>query len=239
LERRGLLEEIATAAAETDKRRLTELLASPKLRGYPLEETLSRAVAAVDERLRQRRLTHRQDLVRALAEGQPGRFGELFDEELVREICRDQPRHQTVAQRWTETEILPRVREQLTLPVESGLTQDGQTVYHARWQWPEKRLTRLCEVAVCREPPKASAAPSDVEAVYRSQVARAEDETCDGAAEERMRIEHVLVVPPEWSPSVVVVWGAVDLGFQTLYTEAVELGRIEPPTTKKGRWGFR
>ncbi|MCE9553172.1 MAG: hypothetical protein K8T91_07310, partial [Planctomycetes bacterium] len=241
-ERRGLLEQVAAAAAETNKPRLTELFANPKLRGYPLDETLSRAVNAVDERLQQRRLAHRQELVRALAEGQPARFVELFDAQLVREICRDQPRHQTVAQRWTEAEILPLVRGQLTLPGQSGLTKDGQTVYHARWQWPEDRLARCCEVAVCRELPRASATPADTEAVYRSTVTRTDEELgnrpAESPAEKIEQVEHVLVIPPEWSPSVVVVWGMVDLGFQMLYTEAVELGRIEPPA-KKARWGFR
>jgi hypothetical protein len=110
------------------------------------------------------------------------------------------------------------------------VTQDGQTVYHARWNWPEQRFTHRCHVAVCRQLPRISAVPEEAEAVYRSTIERAEDEVGS--------IEHILIIPPDWTPSVVVVWGTVDLGFQTLYTPAVELGHIGPPA-KKGNWGFR
>jgi len=229
-ERRELLQQVAAAAAATDKPRLTELLADPRLKNYPLDNGLKQALAVVEDRLRQQRLAHRQELVRALAEGRPARFVELFDGVMVQEICRDQPRHQMVAQQWSETQVLPLVQAQLKRPDEPGVTQAGQTVYHARWRWPEVRFGCHCVIAICLQAPRPTASPADVETVYRSTVHRGEEDS--------ERIEHVLVVPPEWAPSVVVVWGALDLGFQTLYTPPVELGRIEPPPSKGG-WKFR
>ncbi|HEX4132754.1 MAG TPA: hypothetical protein VHZ24_22155 [Pirellulales bacterium] len=188
---------------------------------YPLPDELRSRLAAHDERLRQARIERRHALVQAVLDHDLARFRELFDCELVADLCSHVPHHQRIVSDWVEREILPLTKSGLACAADDGLRWAGPHTCQARWTWPAASITNRSVLAVLREMPAHNAIPSDLSPLCTVEVPR---RTSPGAAP---AIE--LSVDPQWHPAHVFVWAVVALGYQTFFSEPLNLGQLRPP----------
>ena len=88
-------------------------------------------------------------------------------------------------------------------------------------------------MAICKQRPRPQTQPDDVPSVYTASIAR-----------EQWNPEAGYQIPLDaaWEGSFVMVWAAVDVGFQTFYSEPLELGQIQVPGKEEQqaqtRWGL-
>ena len=227
--RREAVERLRQALADFDLKNVEAALADPRMVEGAVPPDLARSVQEVRRQLAQQREADGRALQNALSANQRGRFYELFDTGLLRQICRESPRHQATVTQWTESEILPLASIGLTADAEEALAAGEENGYRLKWNWPEERFSDRCRVAVCAEPPKPFDPPDEIEKLYDAVVTREQWEANED--------HHAVAAEPEWMGGHVVVWAVVDLGFMAFHSEPLVLGRLEPPSQRK-RWGL-
>ena len=159
-------------------------------------------------------------LVDSLKSGQKKEFVERFDQAVVCEFANRFGPHQEQLAEWVKTEILPSKKMGLKEPklqkqIMPSPSRPGN--FQFRWTWPPRRFSSDCLLAFCRERPTMRSSPEDV-ATYRINIPRVQWES--GGA-------YYDIKPlPIWG-SYVAVWAAVDLGFETLFSEPLILGRLD------------
>jgi formylglycine-generating enzyme required for sulfatase activity len=223
------LEQALTAGNVVEAKRL---LAAPALQVPALPRDLAQAVEAARDQIQHAALAKRQALINALRDNRRSEFAELFDAEAVAEVCRQSRHHQPLISQWLESEILPLSRIGLTADPERAFRWDGASPAALTWTWPAPHISQACRVAICKQRPRPQVQPDDVPALYTATVTR-----------DQWNPEAGYQVPLDaaWEGSFVVVWAAVDLGFQTFYSEPLELGQIRVPGKEEQaqpRWGL-
>ena len=87
-----------------------------------------------------------------------------------------------------------------------------------RWKWPESRFSDECVVVLCKNKPRQSDVPSDVDALIRIPNTRALYESAGGF--------HSQQVNAAWAGCYVVVWAKVDFGEDVLWSEPFVIGKV-------------
>ncbi len=226
---KSALDLLDQALVAEDLARVESVLAAPPLAGKPLPEDTARRVHELRGRLQQLTLAKRQALVNALLDKQRTAFAELFDAELVREICLQYRHHQPLVRQWVEADLMPAQRIGLATDPQRALVRDEQGNLQIWWNWPPPHISQECRLIVCQSRPAATALPDDVQGLYALTLRREQWQDAIG-----------LIVPfdPAWEGARVVVWAIVDLGFQVFCSEPFEVGVIKPVEAKPRRWGF-
>ncbi|MEQ8791754.1 MAG: hypothetical protein RIC55_36160 [Pirellulaceae bacterium] len=223
--REVVLRQIDDALAAEDIDAVRELAELPILRGFPLPDDKQQRVTQILEQSRKARVARHQALNAALLDNNRSAFHDLFDRELLQEICQQYPHHQGVVCRWFEAEIAAPERCGLSVAQDASLEEIDATHYRVRWNWPDAHISETCHLAVCAEPPQTQQGPRDVAAVFQTSLTRDQYNPQAG-----LEIE----VSPPWHDHVVVVWAEVDLGFEVLFSQPLELGRLQ--LVKRRRW---
>jgi hypothetical protein len=224
VQRKELFARIDAALAAEDVDLVTQFAASPCLRGFPLPDDKRARVEALVEHSRRARLARQQGLSAALLDNNRSTFHDLFDREMIRDICEQYSHHRPVVCRWVESEIVPATRSGLA-PADGAIEEIDAAHYRLRWTWPAERISDVCHLAVCPQRPQPNEGPKDVEARFAA-VFRREQYNPEAGFE--------LEVSPEWNQHHVVVWAEIDLGFEVMYSEPVVLGQLQ--LVKKRRW---
>jgi len=235
-QRQIVIDGLEKAIENVDTATIDSLLADPCLRGFPLPGHITQGIEEARERHQQQQVARRQALITALIEGDRSVFAELFDARMLREVCEQYQHHQVVVGRFIESEILPLSRSGLAEPHGDGpegqalrRDEEHEDVYIARWQWPAARFARSCRLIVCQKPPPPHVNPEETQAVYSVSISAAQWEA-DGAC-------HRIQIVPEWAGCHVLVWFNIDMGFQSFFSEPLDLGTLAPAKKHK-RWGL-
>ncbi len=230
-QRKIVVEKLEAAIEALDLAAIDQLMAEQCLRRYPLPSDITQGIEHAKERFEQQQLSRRQALITALMEADRGVFAELFNARTLGEICEQYRHHQAVVSRMVENEILPLAKSGLAKPDGDALARDeeDEAVYIARWTWPPPKFAAACRLIVCQSPPPKHGNPEDVQAVYSVAITRAQWEADGG--------HHKITTVPQWANFHVLVWFNIDLGFQSYYSEPLELGTLVPAKKQK-RWGL-
>jgi len=226
--RLAALEELEALIEQGEAEEVAERLGHAPLKGYRLPAKLNDRLAELREAAGKARRRRREELLIALRESDSDLFVKEFDAELVAEICKTAPHHERLAGQWTEELILPLEELGLRVSEGQGIELRGQSFY-AAWTWPSPRRVDRCHLAICREPPRATAGPHSVEPLYDRTIDRDAWSAAGGA----VKLPH----DPEWGEATVVVWAVVDIGFQEFFSRPQVIGQLKPPK-KQRRWSI-
>ncbi|MFP6612530.1 MAG: AarF/UbiB family protein [Pirellulales bacterium] len=225
-ERRKVLEDIKKVIEEFDQQALAKLVHHECLQGFEYPEPIRRGLLAVKQRVEENRNQQRQGLAKSLVGKQRRLFADLYETDLVADICRENSRHHQLVAQWMGEVVLPTDicglaparDEDILEPIEAGQLK-------IRWTWPTEKITDRCLLAVCKDKLSGHARPEEVEQLYSVPLHREQWET-----DERC---HKLGVQEDWEQAYVIVWAVVDLGFEEFYSPPLVLGQI--PVAKKMR----
>jgi hypothetical protein len=220
LRRRELLKQLETAIEAHDELRVESLLVAPELSGYRFPGWLDAALDAYRDRQRRARTTQREAILQSLANHDPQSFVELFDQELVAELCSQSPHHQRLVAAWTEVEILPLSRCGLARSA-AGIERPLGDSPALNWAWPKPAISRRCILTISHEHPRRFAIPEDLQLLHSVVVDR---DRCD-ATTPTIKLPTVAA----WHGAEMLVWAVIDLGFQVFYSEPLSLGRLHLP----------
>ena len=230
-QRKIVLEGLEEAIENVDTATIESLMADPCLRGFPLPSHITQGVEHAQERHQQQQVARRQGLINSIMEGDRGTFAELFDAKVLRELCEQYHHHQAVVGRLIESDVLPLARSGLGKPEGEALTRDEETEgeFLARWRWPPAKFARTCRLIVSEKPPAAHTNPDEAQAVYSVSISFAQWQA-DGQS-------HRIKAVPEWAGYHVTVWFNIDLGFQSFFSQPLDLGTLTFGKKPK-RWGL-
>jgi len=230
VERKQLLPQLNAAVEAEDTTAVAQLMASPALRGYPMELELAEKIDELQNRAVLAKQQQRHGLMQSLINNERAAFVRQFDISMVREIGQSHTHHQATMIRWIEEEILPPGNCGLA-PVPSGaVTIVDDNRCQLRWNWPAASVTDTCHLVVTQSADVGvHAIPSDLDAIHLAEVSRSAYNAA-GCYE--------IEVDIAWHNSTVVVWAHVDAGFQDFFTPPVKLGAIDAAPKKSKRWGI-
>jgi serine/threonine protein kinase len=217
--RQDLIEEIGQAIEKSDETAVQRLTADPRLAHHPLPANVAEKLREMNEGMQQRRAARRQALVAALTSTRRKEFYELFDKQIIREICEQFQHHQPLVNQWIEDEILSLERCGLAAVEEHGLKRISDEHYRARWVWPDTRFADRCRLVVTPQLPKPNANLDNLSNHLAFTIDR---NTWDAGAGYRD-----LLTEKEWIGCYVLVWAILDVGFQTFDTQPLQLGQLE------------
>ena len=174
-----------------------------------------------------------EGLERALQLGDAKAFAEHFDAAIIRRLAERFAPYKDKIVELASKEILPPRR--LGLRKASGwgsITAEDDQVgrFRFRWHWPEPRMLDRCLITLSPEEPAEDDDPDTMATFETAIVERAGYEQQDG--------QFRMTADPEWIGAHVAVWGLVDLGFETLRSPPVSLGRLKAASRwKRLAWG--
>ncbi len=171
----------------------------------------------------------------------PTGFREQFDAAVVRAQPERFSPYQAILEPWIRSEVLPLEKLGLALPADHPAlipVEEPEGHFRATWVWPDARFSEECLLAVCPAEPTAGDDPQQIAAHWRETVTAAQW-TADAGEREALRRApgapgRLVPVEKSWEGSSVVVWAAIDLGFQKLYSPPLILGQI-PFALESGR----
>ena len=145
----------------------------------------------------------------------------MIDARLIRENLSAFMPYQERLREWLPEEVLPAAKMRLCTPLgRKALTKDGNSanMYRICWSWPDPRFCDQCLMVVCRALPSAHDQPLKIPASFRQWVDRRRYEEGSGSVPVNAK--------REWGRSYVVLWAAMDLGFDTFFSEPLVLGTL-------------
>ena len=223
------IEALQKSVEAEDLPEVERLLNEPCMQDRPLVDELQQNIENLRAQAKQAMLARRQALVTALLENGRNTFHELFDADLVREICRQSPHHQPLVNQWMDSEILPVSRSGLAVDAEQAIQRDENSgMIRFSWTWPATRISTRCRLLISKRKPAETDIPDDIDALLAIDLEHAQ-----WSDEVGCQVEF----QAEWEQAYVSVWAVIDLEFQTFYTLPLEIGRIQPAEKQK-RWSF-
>ncbi|MCA9247639.1 MAG: hypothetical protein KDA42_11000, partial [Planctomycetales bacterium] len=160
--------EAAMERADVDA--VAKCLHNPILTEHSLPPRIDALVRDWNASQERSRLLNREALIGSLRSGNRSDFVLHLDADQLREIAAHAPHHQTLICQWIEEEVLPAGKSGLSL-VEDGRFVAGPGEVACRWQWPDKRISMHCRLAVSREIPRRGLSLDDVEFIHAIDVA--------------------------------------------------------------------
>jgi hypothetical protein len=228
--RRDTLRRIAEAIEAEDLPLAERLLADPSLEKAELPPQLAGDLGQLRVRQHRAALAKRQAIVNTLLNNERGLFAELFEADLVRQICEQFRHHHPVINQWMESEILPASKIGLAADPDHAITRDEEGNLHLLWTWPQPRISNQCRLVICDKPPAAHMQPDDVRALHAATIDRDQWDPLSG---------YVVQMTPEWEDKRVFVWAVVDLGLQVFFSTPFEVGLIKPAAKQtQRRWSL-
>ena len=228
--RRDALRRLGEAIEAEDLALAERLLADAGLQNAELPPQLAGELGQLRVKSQQEALAKRQAIVNTLLNNERGLFAELFDANLVRQICEQFRHHHPVVNQWVESEILPAGKIGFAIDPEHAITRDEDGHLHLSWTWPPPRISNQCRLAICDRQPAVHALPDDVQALYSASIDRDQWNPLIG---------YVVEMNPEWEGKRVFVWAVVDLGFQVFFSAPFEVGLIKPVAKQtERRWSL-
>jgi hypothetical protein len=223
--RKTLLGQLEAAIAAGEKTEIAALAVDPALEAYPLRREWSNVIRRAIEDIAEARR-----LLAALKQRDRSKFRELFDARIIRRDPTAFAPYRDQLRDWMRTEILPAEKLGLAAPTgQRALTWDDGAVSvprcRIRWNWPNPRFSDVCLLLICRESPCAGADLRHFASEVRLRVDRKSYEEGGGC--------RALAVEPSWGNGFVVVAALVDLGFQSMISQPLVLGRLELPAHGK------
>jgi hypothetical protein len=219
VQRRRVHKQFEAALASGDKLKIVDLIAHPCLKGVPIPDhwmqTAHDARAEVEAA---------RKLVEVLANNQRPRFQEVFDARIIRHNASAFAPHESKLREWLSSEILPAAKLGIGTPVGSKALEPrsgSDEVFLVSWNWPLPRFSEECVLVICRDRPPPQSDPRALNVYFRQWIDRQRFEEGSGAV--------IVHVDKLWVRGYVVVWAAVNLGFDTFFSEAVLLGRLKAP----------
>ncbi len=217
IRRKQLLGELQAAIVSSNKMRIAAAASDPDLKGYPLRPDWSRIVQQA-----QAEVKNLHELLDALKQDDPSRLWPIFNAAVLRQNSKIFSPHEAKLMEWMRLAILPTEKIGLSPPLaRKGLVADASArhAYRICWNWPDPRFCDQCLVAICRNRPRPNEDPREITVHVRLPIDRKSFEEGGGS-----RLVHV---DEEWLDSYVVVWAVVNLGFRSVCSEPLILGRIE------------
>lgn len=231
LERAEKLKRLQSALDAKDLKTARKLATAGCFTAIPLPRAVRKQLESLEQEQTDQVARHRQQLLDALLGNDRKRFRELFDLGMLRELCGKAPHHEQVVENWTTAEVLPLFVEAVRESEPFGVQRLEEGGFHASWAWPEQFASVRIRLAVFAAEPNERTRFDRVEPVYSTVVYR-KGWLADGQG-------HTLANNPEWLDHHVAVWGVFDLGFQTLITPCIALGKLTAPAKKSGWTIFR
>lgn len=226
------MEQIRQAIDTENDTEVARLLAEPWMENHALPDDLAAEVKQSQTRARQAIASRRQAIVNTLLDNQRATFADLFDAQLITEICATSRHHQPLVRGWVESEILPIAKNGLSIDPENAVFLDKQSEpprLRIMWNWPSPQWSNECRLVISAKKPPASALPDDVDAFVSIKLTR---EQWDPATGYEVSFE------PEWHSAFIHVWAVVDLGFQVFFSQPLQVGQIEPAPKQHRRWSL-
>lgn len=161
-------------------------------------------------------------MLEALRDRDRERFCEHFDVRLVSSYEEQFVPYRQLVVAWTRDCFRSRERIGLQPPRGRGSLcplPKGNRACQARWMWPHPRFSQVCVLGLTRKAVAADDAPDDLRLELRRTVTR---ETYEGGRGVTLQAERSTL------GCHVVVWAFIDLGFETLYSEPLTLGTLQP-----------
>ncbi len=217
--RQDLIQQIEQAIEKGDETAVVQLTADPRLARHPLPADVAEKLRDMKEGMHQRRAARRQAIVGALTGTRRQEFYELFDREIIREICEQFQHHQPLVNQWIADEVLPLDRCGLAAVEGDGLERVKGEHFRARWVWPDARFTDRCRLVVAPQLPKPNSNLDNLSNHLAFTIDRSTWDAGDGYRD--------LLTEKEWVGCYVLVWAIVDVGFQTFNTQPLQIGQIE------------
>lgn len=217
--RQDLVEQIEEAIEQGDEGQVLKLTADPRLAHHPLPAAVAEKLREMKQGIHQRRAARRQAITSALTSTRRKEFYELFDREIIQEICEQFRHHQPLVNQWIEDEVLSLEQCGLAAVAEKGLERVSGGHFRARWVWPEPRFTDRCRIVVAPHLPKPN---SNLDSLTNHLAFTIDRDTWDAGDGYRD-----LLTENEWIGCYVLVWAIVDVGFQSFNTQPLTIGQIE------------
>ncbi|MCY2964632.1 MAG: hypothetical protein NT069_13525 [Planctomycetota bacterium] len=166
------------------------------------------------------RVREAKELSAVLRTGDKERFVSLFNQQVVKDFPDEFRQFHPVLTEWVRTEILPQRKIGLDhptaqQPISPGRGGNDRVVL--RWNWPPQRFSTDCLIGLCRSAPGREALPDDTTTTSRRRIQRSQWEAADACMPLNLR---------STDGRIVAVWAEVDLGFKTLFSEPLILGRV-------------
>ncbi len=191
---------------------------------------LAQSFEELKKRLAHAELARQKSFVTALLENKREVFRELFDTEMVKEICQKSPHHRNLVAQWVEREVLPLERIGLGISDSAITYSEDKSQCDVAWTWPEERVSNDCVLQVRKDVPKPHSLPDEKLALYSATITRADFDS---------RRFYPLAVDPAWEGCYLCVWAVVDLGFQVFYSQPLTLGQLQIAAKPQRRGLFR
>ena len=225
LSRKRLLGQLRAAVESQDEMAIVELTKDPSLAGYPLPAAWTTVVNTA-----QQRIGRADALVAALRDQTQSSFYELFDARVIRLYADRFAPYQSLLREWTSRELLSPEKLGLRLSVGRASlvpVSDPPDSYRVRWSWPQARFSDQCLLAICPNQPEPEDTPEALAVHHRLAIDR---QGWEGGGGSRL-----FSAEEDWAGGYVVVWAMVDLGFVTLTSQPLVLGRLKD----RSRWNWK
>lgn len=208
---------LADAANRRDLAASASCLADACLADYPFPPQLTAWIRTVYDSV-----SHRNELLQAVASGDSVRFAQVFDARLIRAFADAFAPHRESIAAWTRSilssaggiGLRPAVGRASLAAVE-----EPKGAYRARWTWPQPRFCDECVLAACSAEPAPDEDPETVPAAMRI--------TLDRSAWEKSGGSWLILPERNWGKCVLAVWAKVDLGFCRFFSSPLVLGTLE------------
>jgi hypothetical protein len=218
--RTAALAKLIVALDANDTVLAQRVLTAPELQNHKFAPDLQARIDTHRSQLAQAHQARRHGLVQAVLNHDLDRFRQLFDCELVADLCAHVPQHQALVSGWIEREILPLGKSGLKA-FGPGLIQHDGLHWRATWLAPSAAIANRALLTISRDRPKPHAIPCDLELFHGVEVLP----LTDGA--EPVTVE--FTIEPAWRGAHVFAWAVIELGFQTFYSEPLSVGPLRPP----------
>lgn len=223
--RKKLLAQLQAAIQSRDELAIAEIVKQPPMAGYPLSAGWTELVRKACQSA-----ARLKSLLAVLEEGKREDFPKWFDARLIRRRAELFTPHQALLGEWTAADLLAADAIGLGLaPGKESLLRVDEPGGNCRaqWTWPPPRFADRCLLGICTQEPQPGEDPQSLPLLMRM--------TLDRAAWQENAESQLLAVEPDWADAFVAVWGVIDLGFQTLTSHPLVLGRIEG----RSRWPWK
>lgn len=161
-------------------------------------------------------------LVTALRVDDPDRFYDNFDARVICEHKKDFSPYQDRIEQWTNDRLRAKSAIGLRLPRGRDAVcqmQGANDEYRARWVWPARRFSQSCILGFSKQTPQTDSEPEDLRLEDRRTITRDFYEEGRGA---------MILVEEGLSDCQVIVWAVIELGFCSVVSQPLMLGRLRP-----------
>jgi len=215
VKRRSLLGDLKRAISAVDDEAVVRIAEDSLLGGFPLGVLPERILEA------RQNLSTWDEIKTAIDGRDADRFRELFDRRLFRNVRfleGMRSRREQIKALAAEA-LVPNKMNGLRAAFFGGITDKGNGALKVEWGWPDRRFSDKCLLCVCSGESPGGSNGSTSQVMFEQTVVREVVENGDGTQPLHKQVD--------WAGGHVAVCCVLDLGFDELKSEWLNLGQIE------------